>query len=35
MAVPIPDRDRYTALREGEVRVMFTIEPERVVTFGS
>ena len=28
-------RDQYTPLREGEVRVMFTIEPERVVTFGN
>lgn len=28
-------RDQYTPRREGEVRVMFTIEPERVVTFGN
>jgi hypothetical protein len=27
--------ETYTPLRAGEVRVMFTIEPERVVTFGS
>jgi hypothetical protein len=28
-------RDRYTPRREGEVRVMLTIEPDRVVTFGN
>ena len=28
-------RDRYTPNRDNEVRVMYTIEPERVVTFGS
>ena len=35
MARKYTDRDHYTPLREGEVRVMFTIEPERVVTFGN
>ena len=34
MAKKYTGRDRYTLLREGEIRVMFTIEPERVVTFG-
>ena len=28
-------RERYTPSRDHEVRVMYTIEPERVVTFGS
>jgi PPOX class probable F420-dependent enzyme len=28
-------RETYTPLRAGEVRVMFTIEPERIVTFGT
>jgi PPOX class probable F420-dependent enzyme len=35
MAKKYTGRDTYTPLREGEVRVMYTIEPERVVTFGS
>ena len=34
MAKKYTGRDTYTPLRAGEVRVMFTIEPERVVTFG-
>ena len=34
MAKKYTDRDTYTPLRDGEVRVMYTIEPERVVTFG-
>ncbi len=35
MAKKYTGRDQYTPVREEEVRVMFTIEPERVVTFGS
>ena len=35
MAKKYTCRDQYTPVREEEVRVMFTIEPERVVTFGS
>ena len=35
MAKKYTGRDQYTPIREEEVRVMFTIEPERVVTFGS
>jgi hypothetical protein len=35
MAQKYTGRATYTPLRAGEVRVMFTIEPERVVTFGS
>jgi PPOX class probable F420-dependent enzyme len=35
MAKKYTGRDRYTSPREGETRVMYTIEPERVVTFGS
>ena len=33
MAKKYTSRDRHTLLRQGEVRVMFTIAPERVVTF--
>ena len=35
MAKKYTGRDQYTPIREEEVRVMFIIEPERVVTFGS
>lgn len=35
MAKKYTGRDTYTPIRAGEVRVMFTIEPERVVTFGT
>ena len=35
MAKKYTGRDTYTPVRAGEVRVMFTIEPERVVTFGT
>jgi hypothetical protein len=35
MAKKYTGRDTYTPVRAGEVRVMFIIEPERVVTFGS
>ena len=35
MAKKYTGRDTYTPVRAGEVRVMFTIEPERVVTFGA
>jgi PPOX class probable F420-dependent enzyme len=35
MAQKYTGRETYTPLRAGEVRVMFLIEPERVVTFGS
>ncbi len=35
MAKQYTGKDRYTPLREGEVRVMYTIEPERLVTFGT
>ncbi len=35
MAKKYTGRDQYTPLREGETRVMYTIEPERVVVFGS
>jgi PPOX class probable F420-dependent enzyme len=35
MARKYTGRDTYTPLRAGEVRVMYTIAPERVVTFGS
>ena len=35
MAKKYTGRDTYTPIRTGEVRVMFTIEPERVVTFGT
>jgi PPOX class probable F420-dependent enzyme len=35
MAKKYTGRDTYTPLRQGEVRVMYTIEPERVVTFGA
>ncbi len=35
MAQKYTGRDRYTPLREGETRVMYTIDPERVVTFGN
>ena len=34
MAKKYTGRETYTPIRAGEVRVMFTIEPERVVTFG-
>ena len=34
MAKKYTGRDTYTPIRAGEVRVMFTIAPERVVTFG-
>ncbi len=35
MAKKYTGRDTYTPLRDGEVRVMYTIDPERVLTFGS
>ncbi len=35
MAKKYTGKDHYTSYREHEVRVMYTIEPERVVTFGS
>ena len=35
MAKKYTGRDTYTSIREEEVRVLYTIEPERVVTFGS
>jgi hypothetical protein len=35
MARKYTGRETYTPLRAGEVRVMFTIDPERIVTFGS
>lgn len=35
MAKKYTGRDTYTPLRAGEIRVMFTILPERVVTFGT
>jgi hypothetical protein len=34
MAKKYTGRDTYTPIRTGEVRVMFTIEPERIVTLG-
>jgi PPOX class probable F420-dependent enzyme len=34
MAKKYTGRDVYTPVRENEVRVMYTIEPERVVVFG-
>jgi len=35
MARKYTGRETYTLLRPGEVRVMFTIVPERIVTFGT
>jgi PPOX class probable F420-dependent enzyme len=35
MAKKYTGRDRYTSPRPGETRIMYTIEPERVVIFGS
>jgi PPOX class probable F420-dependent enzyme len=35
MAKKYTGKDTYTPIRPTEVRVMFTLEPERVVTFGS
>lgn len=35
MASKYTGRDTYTPIRENEVRVVFSIEPERVLTFGS
>jgi PPOX class probable F420-dependent enzyme len=35
MAKKYTGRDTYTPVRAGEVRIMYTIAPERVVTFGS
>jgi PPOX class probable F420-dependent enzyme len=35
MAKKYTGRDTYTPVRAGEVRIMFTIGPERIVTFGS
>jgi hypothetical protein len=35
MAKKYTGRATYTPIRTGEVRVMFTIEPERVATFGT
>lgn len=34
MAKKYTGKDTYTSLRAGEVRVMFTVDPERIVTFG-
>lgn len=34
MAKKYTGKDRYTSPRENEVRVMYTIEPDRVVIFG-
>jgi PPOX class probable F420-dependent enzyme len=35
MAKKYTGRETYTPVRDGEVRVMYTIAPERVVTFGT
>jgi len=35
MAKKYTGRDRYTSSRPDETRVMYTIEPERVITFGN
>jgi PPOX class probable F420-dependent enzyme len=35
MAKKYTGRDTYTPVRAGEVRVMYTIAPERIVTFGT
>lgn len=35
MAKKYTGRDSYTPVRAGEVRVMYTIAPERIITFGT